>query len=458
MGLDSDRDSTVDAQVAEWRSYMRRHRELSAADADELEDHLRDRIADLTAAGLEPDEAFLVAVKRIGSLDTLTREFAREHSERLWKQLVLTGDAEGAAPDGSRRHLVVMIGCALVAALAVKVPAAFGLGLEDDAGFYARNASLFALVPLAAYFGWRRSVGRGVVGVLVALFALGAVGANAYPLDDDAPATLLTTLHLPIAMWLTMGLAYVGGDWRTGSRRMDFVRFTGEWFIYYVLIALGGGVLTGLTAGTFHAIGIDAEEFLTSWLLPCGAAAAVVVAAWLVEAKQGVIENMAPVLSRVFSPLFAITLLAFVVGVVATWTWVGDDRDVLIVFDLLLAVVLGLHLYAVSAREPAAAPGLFDRVQLVLVVAALLVDALVLAAVIGRISEFGFSANKTAALGENLILLANLAWSAWLLRSFVARRAPFVRLERWQTGYLTIYALWAWVVVLVFPPVFGFSA
>lgn len=29
---------------------------------------------------------------------------------------------------------------------------------------------------------------------------------------------------------------------------MDFVRFTGESCIYYVLIALGGGVLVGLTA------------------------------------------------------------------------------------------------------------------------------------------------------------------------------------------------------------------
>src|SRR5215217_5184589 len=117
MGLESD--STVDAQVAEWRSYMRRHRELSSADADELEDHLRDRISDLTASGLEPDEAFLVAVKRIGSLDALTREFAREHSERLWKQLVLTGEPDGAASFRARRDVAAMIGCALVAALAV---------------------------------------------------------------------------------------------------------------------------------------------------------------------------------------------------------------------------------------------------------------------------------------------------------------------------------------------------
>jgi hypothetical protein len=452
-----DERAGLENQIDQWRAWVLRRRAISPADAAELEDNLRGRIADLRAGGLDDDEAFLVAVRRMGNLDDVSREFAREHSERLWKQLVLTGEPDGTAPTRDRRDLAVMIGCAVLAALAVKLPAAFGLELDEDAGFYARNASLFALVPLAAYLGWRRAVSPRVGAVLAGLFALGVVAANAYPLDDEAPATLLTTLHLPMAMWLTMGLAYVGGDWRVGSRRMDFVRFTGEWFIYYVLIALGGGVLTGLTVGTFGAIGIDAEEFVGSWLLPCGAAAAVVVAAWLVEAKQGVIENMAPVLSRVFTPLFAITLVAFVVGVVATWTWVGDERDVLIVFDLLLAVVLGLHLYAVSAREPAAQPGVFDRLQLVLVVAALLVDLLVLAAVTGRITEFGFSAYRTAALGENLVLLANLAWSAWLLRGFLRGRTPFARLERWQTGYLAVYALWAWVVVLVFPPVFGFS-
>ncbi len=63
----------VEAQVAAWLAYMHRRRELSPADAEELEDHLRSRMADLADAGLDPDEAFLVAVKRMGSLDALTR-------------------------------------------------------------------------------------------------------------------------------------------------------------------------------------------------------------------------------------------------------------------------------------------------------------------------------------------------------------------------------------------------
>jgi hypothetical protein len=119
-------------------------------------------------------------------------------------------------------------------------------------------------------------------------------------------------------------------------------------------------------------------------------------------------------------------------------------------------LVVGLVLYAISARDPQKAPGPFDALQLLLVVCALLVDALALWAVAARISEFGFSPNKVAALGENLILLVNLGWSAVLYARFLAGRVAFAPLERWQTSYLPVYALWAWVVVGLFPPVFGF--
>ena len=86
----------------------------------------------------------------------------------------------------------------------------------------------------------------------------------------------------------------------------------------------------------------------------------------------------------------------------------------------------------------------------------LLVDAVALWAIAGRISDYGFSPNKVAALGENIILLANLGWSAVLYARFLTGRAPFAKLERWQTAYVPVYALWAWTVVLVFPPLFGF--
>jgi hypothetical protein len=151
-----------------------------------------------------------------------------------------------------------------------------------------------------------------------------------------------------------------------------------------------------------------------------------------------------------------VLLLAFL----ATMAWTGRPidikREVLIAFDLLLAVVLGLVLYTASARDPEAPPNLFDGLQLLLIVSALVVDIVALAAIASRISEFGFTANRVAALGENLILLVNLAWSAWVYASFVRGRRSFLALESWQTAYLPVYATWAAFVVIAFPPLFGY--
>jgi len=196
---------------------------------------------------------------------------------------------------------------------------------------------------------------------------------------------------------------------------------------------------------------------VSGWVLPSGAAGALLVAGWLVEAKQAVIENMAPVLTRVFTPLFAAMFIASLTAMVWTGHGIDQSRDVLILFDALLVVVLGLLLYSISARDPLAQPTLSDVLQLVLVVSALVIDLLALAAILGRISEFGFTANRTAGLGLNLVLLANLVWSAWLSIGFLLDRRPFDDLERWETSYLPVYAAWAALVVIVLPPLFGFA-
>jgi hypothetical protein len=150
-------------------------------------------------------------------------------------------------------------------------------------------------------------------------------------------------------------------------------------------------------------------------------------------------------------------LLAAIVGMAVTGSFIDPEREVLILFDLLLVVVLGLALYSISARDPEARPTLMDWVQLVLLGSALAIDVLGLAAILSRITEFGFTPNRTAGLGLNLVLMGNLAWSAWLLLGFLRGRRRFAALERWQTAYIPVYAAWATVVVVVFPVVFGFD-
>jgi hypothetical protein len=108
----------LEEQVDLWRNYLRRRQAIHAVDVAELEDHLREQINVLVDAGLASDEAFLVAVKRMGDLDALSREFAREHSDRLWKQLVMVSPDTGA-PARARTDAIVAFCLAVAAAVAI---------------------------------------------------------------------------------------------------------------------------------------------------------------------------------------------------------------------------------------------------------------------------------------------------------------------------------------------------
>jgi hypothetical protein len=444
----------LEREISEWRAFVEESPTVDGQDVEELEIHLRDQISELTGVGLATDEAFLIAVKRMGKLDELSREFAQEHSGRLWRQLVASDDE---AADETERSWVLAVLFGLGAGVAIQI-ARLAAGIPDQQpGWFLRNLALLVLPFLAGYFVVRRRLPLGRALVTLVPFALAAVIVNVYPFEEGGSTEQLVAAHLPVVLWFAVAYPYMSGEWRSQERRMDFVRFTGEWFIYYVLIALGGAVLVGLTVLVLEPSGIVDSEQIFQWVVPTGAAGAVVIAAWLVESKQRVVENMAPVLTMIFTPLFAL-MLVVAVGIYAFSGVAGVfDRELLGVFDALLVVVFGLVLYAISARDSSAPPGWMDRIQLVAVVSALVLDVIVMTTMIVRIGDLGFTPNRAAALGLNVVLLVNLAGAALLSIRFLTNRSTFHRMERWQTSYLPVFALWATAAVVLLPPLFSFQ-
>ena len=208
-------------------------------------------------------------------------------------------------------------------------------------------------------------------------------------------------------------------------------------------------MLTGFTAMLFQAIGIDPEPFFERWMIPCGALGAVVIASWLVEAKQSVIENMAPVLTRLFTPMFAIVLIVYLATMTFTGRMIEFNRELLIAFDLLLVVVLGLLLYSISARDPLAPKNLFDVLSARARVGAPLVDAVALPDDASRISELGSSPTgwprwaRTSSAREPRVV-------GWLYVGFLRGKGP----SRPSSAGRRIPAGlrdWAAFVVTVFP-------
>lgn len=452
-----EENQLLEGRIDEWRTFLQNYKAIEPVEVEELEDHLRNQVDNLVDSGLDEDEAFIIAVKRMGTLNEIAREFAQEYTERLWKQFV-SPTVDHSNKKGKFHEITVVLSLAILSAVAIKIPELFGLHFGEDQNipFYARNFSLFVLPFLACFYTWKRNLTLPAILTLSITFVSAALIANLMPFIPQGDTEILAIVHLPIAMWFAVGYTYAGTGWRNQNQRMNFIRFSGEWFIYYALIALGGGVLMMFIFFIFEAIGMNAQPFVVSWIIPCGVAGAVLVAAWLVEAKQSIIENMAPVLAKIFTPLFTLLLLSFLVTMLVTGNVITIEREVLIGFDLLLVVVLGLLLYSISARDTSAAPNLFDLLQLLLVISALLVDILALWAISGRIIEFGFTPNRLAGFGLNIILLVNLVWSAVLLARFWLKRSPFLILANWQTRYLPVYAIWAVIVTVIFPVLFNY--
>jgi len=158
----------------------------------------------------------------------------------------------------------------------------------------------------------------------------------------------------------------------------------------------------------------------------------------------------------VFTPLFTLTFGVLLIVVLASGHVLDLDRSLLAVCNAILVLAAGLVLYSLTARSDDATTGWFDWLQVALVAGALALDLLALVNIVTRIGDGGWTFNRTVVLGANLILLANLAVSAWLLTRVTRSEAGAVlRLERWQTALLPVYGAWVLVVIVALPPAFS---
>jgi len=227
--------------------------------------------------------------------------------------------------------------------------------------------------------------------------------------------------------------------------------------VYGVLVSAGILALGLFTLTMFKAIQVDAEKFLENYYFFYGACGAVLITGYLVEAKKSIVENFAPILAKIFSPLFLVIMVAFLTVMISTGKSPFMEREFLITFDIMLALVLGLVLFVISSRNNRQSANVFDYLNLTLIIVAFIIDGIALSAIIFRLSAFGITPNKLAALGENLLLLGNLGGLAWFYVMYFKKKCDFIKLEKWQTGYLYFYFIWTGIVVFLFPILFGFK-
>ncbi len=358
---------------------------------------------------------------------------------------------DGYPADNSLLLHVVLISV-LVWAIA-KLPDFIAL---DAQWFYPRFIPFLVISALVVYFTISRALEKaqllmsigGVTAVLLVLLLL--------PDRPDSDSITMALIHSPFVMLSLLGLTFCDRDWRESPARLGFICYGGEAIIFTALILLGGGVLTAMSLGLFELIGIPINEWFFDYVVLWGAMSAPLIATWLWDQVMHRESKLASVIANVFSPLFLLLTVAYLLALLGQQRSPFNDREFLIIFNALLLVVWGITVFSVAGRGEKGSR-LLDLTNLSLVFVTLVIDAIALTAILYRLLEFGITPNRVAVSGANLLIFIHLLWIFYeYARAFNGNSSTEV--IRTTIGrYLPVYSAWSLLVVLVLPLAFGFQ-
>ncbi len=351
------------------------------------------------------------------------------------------------ASENDKLELWLVVIFALLAGVFVKLPDIFPIAEFE---FYERNLFLGPLGALTLYLLHTRGWPRKATLAVCVVFGLTALYLNLLP-EIESDSTVLVLAHGPLFLWCVAAAAFAGEIMPGVELRRAWVRFFGELVVFSGLLMLGGGILLALTAGLFDLLNVPID-WVFEWMSPMGMAAISVVAAWAVKRRDAGGRVM-PLLARIFAPLFLVVLSAYLLRLAVDVQELFDNRETLLMFNVLLLSVLGLTVFSLSGQ------GVAGNRKLHILLASLLgltvlFDFVGLAAIGSRIWDMGITPNRLAVLGSNLVVLGNLLL---LLKGFVdlfRGQAQAIDLERTTARYLPIFAAWALFVAVFFPLLF----
>jgi len=320
-----------------------------------------------------------------------------------------------------------------------------------------RNLGGIITGALILYFCIQKRCAAKVITTIMAILLAALFYLNLLPDASNSDSIILANLHMPFVLWSLLCIAFLGGAWRNLRGRMDYIRYSGELLIYSTVILIGGMVLTGLTFALFGLIDLNIEEWYLKNVVIYGTIGSPLVATLLITEIVGKRFKIAPLLARIFTPLFLLTVVVYLLAMVVNHGSPFTDRDFLIVFNGLLLIVLGLCVFSISERSTKESAGAVDIMNIGLVAATLVIDVMALTAILFRLSSYGFTPNRLAVLGANLLAFCHLAGIFYYYTRYAVNNGAFENIENWIVKYIPVYTVWSICVAVGFPLISGLN-
>ena len=362
---------------------------------------------------------------------------------------------EAAKPSwGSTTELVIVIVFALLAGLIASIPNITGI---DNEKFLFRNISFIVFPLLSAYFIWKQKLAFKQYLFPLLAFIIAAIYINLLPTNKESSSIMLAFIHLPIFLWTIFGYSFLGENIKSSQSRIGFLRYNGDLVVISGILLLSTVLFSAITVNLFDLIGINIEIFYFQNIMIWGIAAIPIVATYLIQTNVQLINKVSPIIAKIFTPLVFINLFIYLSAMVYTKKYPYQDRNVLLLFNVLLMGVMALILFSIAEAGKATKNKFSLIVLFGLSALTLIVNAIALSAIVYRINEFGFSANRIAVLGGNLLIFINLVLVSYKLFLTSFKNGTIEEIEESIAGYLPVYAIWTGLITFLVPLLFQFK-
>jgi hypothetical protein len=357
----------------------------------------------------------------------------------------------------NKNGIFSLILACIISGVLIKVRQLFSLNIPDYI-FYQRNAGLVVFFGLSLFYFLSENIFT-IKHIIISLsaFLMAAVYINLLPLNNDSYSVNLAYIHLPLFIWCVYGLIFIRFNTNDLMKRIDYIKYNGDLVVLSTIILIAGSILIFITLAMFHAIDINVENFYMNYITVWGLVFTPIVATYIIRNFPFVTNKIAPVIANIFSPIVLITLVIYLISIPVAGKDPYNDREFLLIFNLMLFGVMAIIVFSVSETSINKKQRFNEIVLCLLAFVTLLIDMLALSAIVYRLGEYGFTPNRTAVLGSNLLIFVNLVLILKDLIQVIFKNKSISYVEYTVSKYLPVYAIWTIIVVFGFPVLFGFK-
>lgn len=386
------------------------------------------------------------------AFNTLQPQLQKNDLVRFWNERLNFSKEEISWATGKELLFVIIV--ALLAGVIAKLPQIFSINEEF---FYQRNIGFIIFPALAAYFAWKNKLSAGKIALITGLMLAAVIFINSLPDAQTSDTTILSCIHLLLFLWSILGFAFVAGAGNNQEKRLSYLKLNGDLVVMTTLIVIAGAIMTGITIGLFELIGFDIKNFYFQNIVVFGLPAAPILATYLIQANPQLVGKVSPVIAKIFSPLVLVMLAVYLVAMIYSGKDPYNDRQFLLIFNVLLIGVMAIIFFSVAETSKAGKSMPETWILFLLCLITVIVNSIALSAILFRISEWGITPNRMAVLGGNILILINLFVVSVQLFRVLSKKTEIRAVGKAIAFYLPVYVVWTVIATFIFPLLFGFK-